>query len=244
MRNKLLLAFTIWVVSLGAGCQSKTTSPSESTVGAKTSEAPAGVDVAKRNNALVRVVNARNDQVDVYFGNVKAFVEVEGQKVTPYSELPAERHELKLVPAGKGPETTPIATNNEGLNEGEHYTAVAFKNKDGSAGITLFKDDLTTPSNGKAKLRIINVATGVDEVDIYPAGQKDTLVKGVNFNSATGYKEVDPSIKTIEIHKNGTREVAATVPDLALTPGKTYTLFVLNEGNALKAIPIEDQLAG
>jgi hypothetical protein len=125
-----------------------------------------------------------------------------------------------------------------------HYTAVAFKNKDGSAGITLFKDDLTNPSNGKARLRIINVATGVDEVDVYPLGQKDTLVKGVDFNSATGYQEVDPSIKTLEIHKKGNKEVAATVPDLTLLPGKTYTLFVLNEANAIKAIPVEDQLAG
>jgi hypothetical protein len=244
MRNKLVLAIAIWVASLGAGCQAKTTSPSESTVGAKTSEAPAGIDVAKRNNALVRVVNARTDQVDVYFGDVKAFPEVDGQKVTPYSELPAERYDLKVLPAGKDHGTAPIATNSEGLSEGVHYTAVAFKNKDGSAGITLFKDDLTNPSNGKARLRIINVATGVDEVDVYPLGQKDTLVKGVNFNSATGYQEVDPSIKTLEIHKKGNKEVAATVPDLTLLPGKTYTLFVLNEANAIKAIPVEDQLAG
>jgi hypothetical protein len=125
-----------------------------------------------------------------------------------------------------------------------HYTAVAFKNKDGSAGVTLFEDDLTSPSNGKARIRVVNVATGVDEVDVYPAGQKDTLVSGVNFNAATGYKEVDPAITALEIHKKGEKQVAARVPDLSLSPGKTYSIFVLSGRNTLKVIPVEDQLAG
>jgi len=244
MRNRSPLAIALFVLLLGAGCQSKTTAPSESTVGTKTSEAPAGTDVAKRNNALVRLVNARTDQVDVYFGDVKAFAEVDGQKITPYSELPAERHDLKVLPTGKAPVTPTVATNSEGLSEGMHYTVVAFTKKDGTPGVTLFKDELTSPSNGKARVRVINVAAGVEEVDVYPAGQKDTLAKGVNFNSATGYTEVDPSIKTVEIHRSGDKQVAASIPDLALSAGKTYTLFVLNEANALKVIPVEDQLLG
>jgi hypothetical protein len=244
MHNRPTLVAALFVLLLGAACQSKTTTKSESTVGTKTSEAPAGNEVAKRNNALVRVVNARDDQVDIYFGDMKAFTEVGAEKVTPYSELPAERHDLKLLPAGKDATTSPLATNSEGLSEGMHYTVVAFKNKDGSSGVNLFKDDLINTTNGKARVRVINVATGVDEVDVYPAGQKDVLAKGVNFNSATGYKEVDPSIKSVEVHKKGDKQVAASIPDLSLSPGKTYTLFVLNDSNALKVIPVEDQLVG
>jgi len=244
MSNRSPLAIALFVLLLGAGCQSKTTVPSESTVGTKTSQAPAGTDVAKRNNALVRLVNARTDQVDVYFGDVKAFAEVDGQKITGYSELPAERHDLKVLPTGKDPVTATVATNSEGLSEGMHYTVVAFTKKDGTPGITLFKDELTSPANGKARVRVINYATGVDEVDVYPAGQKDSLVKGVNFNSATGYKDVDPSIKTVEIHKSGDKQIAARTPDLTLAAGKTYTLLVINDANALKVIPVEDQLLG
>ena len=239
----ILFSALLGLVLLGAGCQSKTATPSESTVGNKTTEAPAGTEVAKRDNALVRLVNARDDHVDLYFGDMKAFADVDGQKVTPYSELPAERKDLKVFSAGKD-SATPIATNSEGLSKGAHYTAVAFKNKDGSGGVTLFADDLTPPSTGKARVRVVNVATGIDEVDVYPVGQKDTLVKGVNFNSATSYQEVDPTIKALEVHKKGQKQVAARVPDLSLSPGKTYTLFVLNDRNALKVIPVEDQLAG
>src|SRR4030095_13411334 len=89
-------AMFLGVVLLTAGCSSKTTTPDKTTVAnSETSQSPAGTEVAKRNSALVRVVNARTDDVDIYFGDTKAFAQIESQKVTPYSELPAERHELK-----------------------------------------------------------------------------------------------------------------------------------------------------
>src|SRR4029453_19105195 len=107
------------------GCSSKTTTPDKTTVAnSETSQSPAGTEVAKRNSALVRVVNARSDDGDIYFGYTKAFAQIESQKVTPYSELPAERHELKVQPSGKDPGTPPLAVNSEGLSEGVHYTAV------------------------------------------------------------------------------------------------------------------------
>jgi Domain of unknown function (DUF4397) len=240
--HRILLTALLVMVIVGAGCQSKTSTPSDSTVANKTTEAPAGINVANQDKALVRLVNARDEKVDLYFGDMKAFAEVDGQKITPYSEVPAERRNLRVLPAGKKT-ATPTATNSERLSKGKHYTAVAFQNKVGSGGITLFEDNLTSPSTGKARIRVIYVATGVDEVDVYPIGQKDTLVTGVNFNSSTGYQEVDPAIKGLEIHRKGEKQVAVRVRDISLSPGKTYTFFVLNDRNTLKVIPVGDQLA-
>jgi hypothetical protein len=243
MKAPLSIHFAVAIACallLVAGCQPKTQTPSETTVGDQTTRAPAGEDVAKRDRALVRLVNAREDQVDIYFGELKAFDRVDSQNVTSYSELPAERHDLKVFHAGSA--DPPIASNSEGLNEGDHYTAVAVKNKDGSAGLTLFKDDLSNPSNGKARIRIINAATGVDEVDVFQAGNKDSLVSGVNFNSATGYKEVDPTIMTLEIRKKGDKQPSFRISDLNLAAGKTYTIIVLNGPNAIRAVSVEDRL--
>ena len=86
---RIFLTALLVMVIVGAGCQSKTSTPSDSTVANKTTEAPAGINVAKQDKALVRLVNARDEKVDLYFGDMKAFAEVDGQKITPYSEVPA-----------------------------------------------------------------------------------------------------------------------------------------------------------
>jgi hypothetical protein len=105
--------------------------------------------------------------MDLWFGDMKVFSNVAFKEVTPYVEVPAERHDFKLQLAGDTQTTAP-ATNSEGLSAGGHYTIVAERKNGDKGGYTLdaMNDDLKVPTDGKAKVRVVNAAVGLGKIDV------------------------------------------------------------------------------
>jgi hypothetical protein len=211
------------------------------------STAPAGKLADERDQALVRVVNAipGSDATDVVAGDTKAFIHVDYKTVTPYKELPEERMTLKLVSSGK--ETgEPLAENSEGLSGGQRYTVVALPGKLGQAAeLRVLNDNLTPPSEGKAKVRVVHASPDMGEMDVLVTGKKDPLFDGVNLNTAGGYKEVEPLRGTLEVRDQDRKTIVAKVPNASFEPGKLYTMFVVGRtaGNPkVEAVTVEDQL--
>lgn len=229
------------IIGLSA-CNKTTTDPSQTTSGGSTSTAPSGAVAKIEDKALIRFINATPSTKDLYFGDVSAFSNVAAHSASSYMELPADRREFKLYPAGN--ETgTPLATNSEGPTAGKHYTVVAVNGTDGMPMLNPISDDLAQPDPGKAKVRVIHAAPGVKKVDVYAAGSKDALIDGVDFKDASSYKEVDPVLSEIDVRTSGSKASAVKVRNLNLAPGKLYTLVVMGgNGQPLTSKVIEDQV--
>jgi hypothetical protein len=228
-----------------AGCSSnKTNEPSASTTPNGGSTAPSGQEASSHKKALVRFSQTvpGNQRMDLWFGDMKVFSNVAYKEVTPYVEVPAERHDFKLEPAGDTQTTAP-ATNSEGLSAGGHYTIVAEKkgSKDGALTLDPLNDNLKAPAGGKAKLRIVNAAVGLGKIDV--VGPDGKIFGGIGENSSTSYKEVAPIRGTFEIRRSDKSVDALRIPNMSLQPGKLYTIFIVGgDGQRLEALPVTDQL--
>ncbi|MEW6737557.1 MAG: DUF4397 domain-containing protein, partial [Acidobacteriota bacterium] len=212
------------------------------------STSPPAAEVAKRDKALVRVVHAIPDtEADVFAGDKKEFTNVSYKTVTPYKELPDDMQIFSVKPAGQ--ETAqPLAENRENLAEGSHYTVIALPGDENkTADLHVLNDNLTPPSTGKAKVRVVNASPGIKEIDVYAQGKQDALFSGLNFQSESMYSEIDPMTTALEVRTAGQKNVALTIPDVKFEAGKIYTVTVIgrtNKAPKLEAILVEDKLEG
>jgi hypothetical protein len=221
-------------------CQRTSTdnAPVTTTTPGGQSTAPAAAGVKERDNALVRVVHAvpAGSTVDIYADDQRVFGAVDYQTVTPYRELPGERASIEVKPAG-APQAAPMATNTEGLDDGEHYTVFAVPGDDAQASLRVVKDDQSLPAAGKARLRVVHASRDAGDIDVYAPGRETPLVDGVRFQGVSAYANVDPVAGTLTVRRDGDRGAVLSLPDVKLDAGKTYTLVVA--GN-LKATPKAD----
>jgi len=112
---------------------------------------------ASSDGALVRVVAAvpSEPEVDILADNRVVFPELRYKTVTEYVQLSDERHTFGVKPAGEGQKQS-LAEDTEGLAGGRHYTLVAYRTANGKTDLTTFADNLTPPTPGKAKVRVIH----------------------------------------------------------------------------------------
>ncbi|MCI0419486.1 MAG: DUF4397 domain-containing protein [Acidobacteria bacterium] len=219
----------------------KTTTDSGSTT------APASRDVAKRDKALVRVVHAMpaKPPVDAFAGESKTFSNVTYKTVTPYAELPDNRHRLTLKPAGQ---TKPLTESSENFAGGKHYTLIAMPSsaKDPKPELKVVADHLTPPTAGKARVRVINASPDAGELDVYVMKDAEKLFGGVNFKSEAGYAEIAPTTTVVELRPQGKKEPLLMLPQFSFEPNKTYTIVIMGQAkaNRLEAVTVEDQFVG
>src|SRR5467141_4061334 len=140
----------------GCGSNKPTNQDTETNAGGQTSVAPAGKAVAKQNKALVRFLNADPGvtRYDLWFEDSKTYTRVKYQRLTPYDELPATRGEFRLRASGWD-DTEPVATQPGRLGSGKRYTVVALRDADGNMALDVITDNLTSPSNGKARYELL-----------------------------------------------------------------------------------------
>jgi Domain of unknown function (DUF4397) len=234
-------------LTLLAGCGSNkpTSQDTETNAGGQTSVAPAGKAVAKQNKALVRFLNAAPGvtRYDLWFEDSKTYTRVRYQRLTPYDELPATRGEFRLRASGWD-DTEPVATQTGRLDSGKRYTVVALRDAEGNIALDLIADNLTPPSEGKAKVRLINAAPNFGEADVIRQNDNKSLFEAVKVDAATDYGDVDAATTTLEVRKKGQHQPALLISNVKLEAGKMYTI-VMAGGSAntpLQAIPIEDEL--
>lgn len=212
-------------------------SRSDDTSRARTAEpAPSGTTAV----AFVRFYDAYTAPVDLYFGDTKAFKNKTDRSLTSYIELPAERHEFALrEPAS--PAGDPLAKNNEGLAAGKHYTVIAYDDKDGKPALRVVNDDESAPDTGKAKVRIIHAAPGLEALNLYVAGTKNKIAGESRFTTSSTWQQVDPVRGSLTLRTSDKR--AVQIPDVQLEPGKLYTFIVNGGGNSaekLNVTPVVD----
>ena len=245
MKLSLFLAAALLLV---AACSNepKQTQPVVSTTDSGTSTAAPAKEAAQRNNALVRVINAAPDAVDVFANDQKTFEAIAFKQVTPYKELPDTRYTFRVRQAGKDSEQ-PIAENSEGLSEGRHYTVLIMPGTNDKTTVSIINDNIAAPPADKAQVRVIHASPDAGEVDIVDKSGNKKLFAGVNFERETSYMAVDPMKTTLEVRQEGQEHSMLTVPEANFEKGKYYTIVVTGHSKGmpkLQALMIEDQLAG
>ena len=247
LKVSLLLTVTLF---LAAACSNepKQTQPVTSKTASGTSTAPPAKDVAQRNNALVRVINAAPGamDVDVFADDQKTFEAVSFKSVTPYKEVSDTSHTFRVRPAGKDNEQ-PMAENSEGLAKGRHYTVLIMPGTNDKTTVSIVSDNIAAPPADKAQVRVIHASPDAGEVDIVDKSGNKKLFSGINFERETTYMAVDPMKTTLEVRQEGQDMSVLTVPNANFEKGKYYTIVVTGHSKGmpkLQALMIEDQLAG
>jgi hypothetical protein len=237
----LLGAISVFLAAATSCSSNKTaeTAPVKSAGDGK-GTAPASAVAKQADKALVRFVNATTTTKDLTFGDLNPFSGVDSFDVTQYKELPADRHDFKLF--AKDQRAEPLATNSEGLTAGKHYTILAVTEKTGKVTLDPTVDDLTPPSAGMAKVRVINLAPAMKDADLYAGGQKDALISGAGLDHPTSYKEVAPSEAALNLRNSMNKRNSVRVEDMKLEAGKLYTILAFQDKHGkLKVKTIEDQ---
>ena len=202
--------------------------------------APASTVAKRADNALVRFVNGTADSKDLAFGEMVPFAGIGAFDITQYKEIPAERHDFKLF--AKDQKANALATNSEGLTAGKHYTILAVTEKNGKMTLDPVTDDLTLPSPGMAKVRVINLAPNMKNADLYAAGKKNPLISGAGLDHPTSYNDVSPSEASLYIRNSMSKKNSVRVEDFSLKAGKLYTILVFQDKHGkVKVKTIEDE---
>lgn len=246
-KNLPLVLALAGTVSVAACSKSTDNQPVASATPSGESTAPPANAANQREQALVRIVQAvPGPAVDLMVDQAPLATEVAYASVTPYREVPASADDFTLRAAGK-PDGAVLAENSEGIMSGKHYTLVAFPGKDNDrAALQVIADDVSTPAEGRARVRVIHAAGDVDEIDVTAKGSRDTLFDDVDFREATGYEDVDPSIVALDLRSQDGERVVAS-PTISIESGRSYTVVVTGKANgepALKALVIEDRAVG
>jgi uncharacterized protein DUF4397 len=230
-------------LALIAACagSSKTKEPVVSTSGGKTAVSEAGTTVAKRGKSLVRVVNAIPGErtVDITTDDRTVFYDVGYRTVTPYTEIGDNVVKFRLL--GGGPDSV-WADNTETLMNGTRYTIVALPGKDGGGRLTVLTDDVV-PAQGKARLRVVNAAPILTEVNVKFAGQKEPVFKQIGYGAAAGFHELDPVKAVIVFDRVDPAGTVLRTPRLGLEAGRSYTIVLSGAAaGALKSIMVTDAI--
>jgi len=231
------------VVLLAGACKENRDTGAVTTKTAEgTSSAPAAEVAENKDVALVRVINAipAGGPVSILAGDSAAFTGVDYKTATPFREIRDDRFNFKL-----GSADHPLAENRENLNGGGHYTIVAMPDAGGAdkRNLRVLEDDLKPVTPEKARIRVINAVPGDLEISVFVRGRKDPLFDGVNFKSEAGWDEVDPVAGTLEIRPEGKKNVLASLPNVKLEGGKSYTFVVSGTPARPEIIKIEDDVA-
>lgn len=199
--------------------ESKQPSPVTTATADGKAQAPeSALAAAHLDQALVRFVNAMPDAkaVDVLANGKPTFAGIGYKTVTPYKNVPANADAFAIAPAGEAPGQQPLAQHSGSISSGRHYTILALADKPhDTLELQVIDDDIVPPSDGKARVRVINASPDAPTLAVFVKGQQEALFTDVDFKEAASYKEVDPM--------SGTLEFRSIAPRTAMTPAPGAT---------------------
>lgn len=141
-----------------------------------------------------------------------------------------------VVPAGQ---VSPRVINAQiTLTAGQGYT-VAAVGLLANIKPQLYLDEISTPSEGNANIRLIHAAPDAPAVDVIStAPSQVTLRTGLTFPQATPYISIPAQSYTVEVRPAGTQNAVLTLPEVKLEAGRVYSVFVVGTvaGNNLESV--------
>jgi hypothetical protein len=145
-----------------------------------------------------------------------------------YKVVSAGNANIIVTPTGT---TTAILNGTMQLEKNSSYTFyVVDSSHERKAAFT--KDDLTAPSSGKAKVRLLHLSPNGSNIDVSINGTSNASFNNRGFNDFStnaafhAFTEVDAAGTTLQVKLTGTSTVIATLPAITLTAGKIYTFII------------------
>lgn len=243
-----IMTLAVSAVAIGAlaACGTKgennavATTTSDSAVG-DVSRSAASADA--RGTSMVRFVNAMpgGNPLSVSSDSVAIFSNVKSGDVTPFQEL---RDNVKTFSLGTPGALTGMASNTETMRDGGRYTIFALSDRDGGASLKITRDELS-PEEGKARIRVVHAAPGLDDVDVMMNGQKDALFDDIDYGSEAGFKDVAPTSTGFVIRHNDRNHAVASLKSMTLKAGSAYTIVLIGRpGGKVDAVSFTDEMVG
>lgn len=186
-------------------------------------------------NPQVRVVHASPDApaVDILVNDeIRAFEDVFFGDITDYAELNPGVYNIKVVPAGGGPDDAVIEADLS-LGFYTNYTVLAVNTLD-SIEPVVFADSTQDPAQlallDKARVRFFHASPDAPAVDVKVV-DGPYLFQNVPFKNgngqATDYLFVPAGTVDLEVLVAGTDTVVLTVPAVMLEENGSYTAYAV-----------------
>jgi Domain of unknown function (DUF4397) len=211
----------------------------------------APAQAAPGDQAMVRIAHFSPDAsyVDVYMVSLnrkQLFPNVFYKGVSAYWKVAAGPFTYEVRPAGATPESTPTIRVTGTLAAGKAYTVAAVGRKAELRGV-LIRDDMSPSAPGKAKVRFLDAAIDLPQVDIALAGGR-TLSSGLSFPEPTRYAQLASGSYKVEVRRSGADAVLVkgnvavrpgTVTSVALLggAGKPRELFAFGDATGTRVAP-------
>jgi len=155
--------------------------------------------------------------------------------ISPYEALPSGTYAISMIPSGSG-DWTKLAVSDSVTVDASTATTVAAYGPADDLRVHAFTDDLTAPSRGNARVRVIQASITTPTVDVRTTTGL-AIAEDAQSGSATPYAEVPAGAWTVE----ATGEDVSAQSDVQLAAGTITTLFVLDTADGgLTIIPILD----
>lgn len=142
--------------------------------------------------------------------------------VSPYDAVPDGIYVVSMVPSGSKASARPMASTSVKVESGQSST-VAVYGPNKSIAVKVFDDDLTTPTDGKARIRLIQASTRSSSVNVKTSTGIVVAAKAKR-GTATGYAEVPAGAWTLDLTAASKSDSA----NISLAQGSVTTLFVLD----------------
>jgi hypothetical protein len=184
-----------------------------------------GNDDALVGEAKVIIVNAvvGSAAQDFYLENVKINTSAVayGQTTTYMTALAGYSSKAEFRDGGS---VTANFTGYLDILPNRSYTFFYITREDG-AGVSsaAFSDETTNPSATKARVRFVNLASGLTAADLLIAGSA-TIASNVAYGSSSIYSEVDPGTLNLQTSLAGGTG-SLDLGDFTLEGGKIYTIY-------------------
>jgi hypothetical protein len=164
--------------------------------------------------------------VDVYIDGEPFMTGLAYGEVGDYHPISAERHTIRILPAGAGAQGRPLLDGHLGLlREAGDYTVLVLGEVRHLHTLPLL-DTTSAPGDDQAKIRFAHASPDAPAVDVgYRHGP--ILFRQVAFDRATPFVELKSGMYDLVLRPTGEARDLMTLPDYTITAGNLYTLVAM-----------------
>ncbi|MBC7519435.1 MAG: DUF4397 domain-containing protein [Microbacteriaceae bacterium] len=145
--------------------------------------------------------------------------------VSGYSPLAAGTYVVSMVPAGSAPNTKPIISASIDIVTAKTITVAVF-GKNAALQAKVFQDDLTGPTAGDARIRLIPASTVTNTVSVSTTTGL-VIASNAETGTATSYASVPAGPWSLQL----TAPAISVTSPVQLANGSVNTLFVLDNAS-------------
>lgn len=191
---------------------------------------PVGAGAVESGMLRLAHLSPDTPAVDVYLdsvstpGQMTTLVAMPGVgygTVSDYHDVPPGVYAVSMRDAGADPDSPPVLSTTVQVTPGSAHT-IAGVGHFSDLGLKVLDDDLTPPSSGQARVRVVSAAAGAPMLDASAGGVP--LATGLAFAQTGGYATVPGDTAQLELTVEGN----STELPLDLAAGSVYSLLVLD----------------